>query len=81
MRASLIEVECRAEYRADESPCRAFVGGHWVGVEEILERWYQGGPVAGEAVMEFFKVIAEDGSEYLFKHDRELDLWFLERQW
>jgi len=52
-----------------------------VGVDEVLDRWYQGGKTTGRTVMGYFKVLADDGSEYLFRHDRDLDLWFLENQW
>jgi len=81
MPPSLIEVDCRSEYKADELPRSVFVSGRWVDVEEVLDRWYQGDRSPGSAVTEYFKVLADNGREYLLRHDRELDLWFLEKRW
>jgi len=50
-------------------------------VEEVLAQWCQGDRMPGLAIAEYFKVLADDGNEYLLRHDRDLDLWFLENQW
>jgi len=81
MTPSLIEVDCRSEYKADERPRHVCVGGRWMNVEEVLAQWCQGDRMPGLAIAEYFKVLADDGNEYLLRHDRDLDLWFLENQW
>jgi len=81
MSQDLIEVDCRSEYKVDEKPRHVCVGGRWIDVVEVLDSWNQGGRTAGSALAEYFKVLADDGNEYLLRHDRELDLWFLEKQW
>jgi len=32
-----IQVQCYAGYKADESPCRFFLGDIWIEVQEILD--------------------------------------------
>ena len=72
-----IQVQCYAGYKADESPCRFFLGESWIKVKEILDRWYQGNRDPEWPIADYFKVLGGDGSEYILKHDREYDEWFL----
>ena len=46
-----------------------------------MDRWYQGAGNPEWPIADYFKVVAEDLREYLLKHDRESDLWFLARRW
>lgn len=65
-----IHVECYAGYKADQEP-RAFVlSGARYRVLGIADRWYD--PAAT-----YFKVRADDGHQYLLRHDRTEDAWTL----
>jgi hypothetical protein len=65
-----LKVECRAGYKADETPVRFTVNERRFEVVEILDRWYD--PSA-----DYFKVRADDGCFYLLKRDRTSDEWSL----
>lgn len=75
-----LHVECYAGYKADESPRRFCWEQHWVEVQEILDRWYQGAGNPEWPIADYFRVAGDDGGIYLLKHDREADTWFLARQ-
>jgi hypothetical protein len=66
-----IEVETYSGFKADERPLRFRLGGRWLAVEEVLDRWY--GPHAAH-----FRVRAEDGGVYALRHDQREDRWMLE---
>ena len=76
-----IEVQCYAGYKADESPLRFFCGGRWIEVNEISDRWYQGDRDPEWPIADYFRVRGSDGRDYLLRHDRESDGWFLANQW
>ncbi len=52
-----IQVQCYAGYKADESPCRFFLGDIWIEVQEILDRWYQGNRDSEWPIADYFKVL------------------------
>jgi hypothetical protein len=68
-----IAVECYAGYKADERPTSFTVDGETLGVDEVLDRWY-------DADANYFRVLARDGTSYLLKHDLESDSWELLEQ-
>ncbi|HEU5072084.1 MAG TPA: DUF6504 family protein [Verrucomicrobiae bacterium] len=75
------EVECYAGHQADEIPRRFQWGGQWLDVAEVLDRWQQLENLPEWPRANYFKVRAADGHDYLLKHDREADAWFLVRRW
>jgi hypothetical protein len=66
-----IEVEGYSGYRADERPLRFRLGERWLGVVEVVDRWYDPDAV-------YFRVRAEDGSVYILRHLDGTDVWTLE---
>lgn len=76
-----IQVQCYAGHKADESPRRFAWQGACVEVEEVLDRWHQGSRDPEWPEADYFKVKGDDGHEYVLKHDREYDDWFLAKQW
>jgi hypothetical protein len=76
-----IEVECYAGFKADETPRRFLWLGEWIEVEDVLDRWYQAAGNPEWPMADYFKVIGADGRQFLLKHDREADAWFLSREW
>ena len=65
-----LKVECRAGYRADETPVRFVLDGQHRVVVEVCDRWYD--PEA-----DYFKVRAEDDCLYLLRHEHRTDAWSL----
>ncbi len=65
-----ITVECHAGYRGEETPRRFFLGDRPVGVAEVLDRW-----LAPDH--RYFKVVGDDGGEYILRHDVGAGLWEL----
>ena len=76
-----IQVECYAGHKADETPRRFLSGDGWIEVVEVLDRWYQGAGDPEWPIADYFKVLGADRREYLLKHDRESDAWYLSRKW
>jgi len=66
-----LRVECYSGYKADERPVRFQLGERWIGVEEVVDRWYS--PDAT-----YFRVRAGDGCHYVLRHDESSDVWTLE---
>lgn len=55
-----IRVECYEGYRAEQEPLRFEIGGRWLEVAEILDRWH--GPDH-----RYFKLRADDGGVYILR--------------
>jgi hypothetical protein len=72
-----IRVECHSGYKADEYPKRFYLGDEKYEIEEVTDRWYQGESNHGWPVSNYFKVKADDGKQYIVKHDLESDSWYL----
>jgi hypothetical protein len=66
----LVEVECYAGYKAEETPRRFRLGGRLVEVAEVLDRWH--GPD-----YRYFKVRGEDGVSYILRRHEPQDRWEL----
>jgi hypothetical protein len=71
------QVQCYAGYKADESPRRFICDSTWIEVEEVLDRWYQGDRDPEWPIADYFKVKGDDGHEYVLKHDRDHNEWFV----
>ena len=65
-----IRVECYSGYKANERPIRFYIGDRVLEVKELLDRWF------GEEA-DFFKLVADDGNNYILKYDRHKDSWEL----
>jgi len=76
-----IQVECYAGHKADETPRRFCHERQWLEIGQVLDRWYQGAGNPEWPIADYFKVAAADQHQYLLKHDRESDEWFLARRW
>ena len=72
-----IRVECRAGYRAEETPVALHWGGRRLTVLEITDRWYQGGIDPSTPRADYFKVRTEDGALHLIKYEPAGNVWYL----
>lgn len=70
-----ISVESYSGYKLHESP-RAFIfKGERYNVEEIIDRWYEGGLKSEDPIIDYFRVRTDDGGEYLIRYDSYRDEW------
>jgi hypothetical protein len=65
-----IRVESYSGYKANERPIRFYIGDKVLEVKELVDRWF------GEEA-DFFKLVADDGNNYILKYDRDEDSWEL----
>lgn len=72
-----IQVECYSGFKANERPVAFTYQGERRIIEEIVDRWYDGGLDSGRSVIDYFKVRTADGKVYLLRHQSELDAWSL----
>jgi len=68
--AQNITVTCYAGYKGDERPTSFLLGERNLAVKEVVDRWY-------DQNYNCFKVVVEDGTEYLLRHDMNQDAWEL----
>ena len=66
----MIEVVTYCGYTSDERPLHFLLGNRNIEVKDIRSRWR-------DQESDFFKIVANDGSEYLIKRQRAKDKWFL----
>jgi hypothetical protein len=81
MEPLLIEIECHAGYKADETPRRFRFEQNWIEVEEVVDRWHQVERLPKWPRADYFKVQASDGRLCLLKHDLDASQWLLVRRW
>jgi len=72
-----IEVECYSGFKANERPVAFTYQGQRQEIQEIVDRWYEGGLDSGRPVIDYFKVRAEDGKFYLLCYASGMDTWSL----
>ncbi len=68
---SEIKVECYAGYKGEQYPQRFTLGEQVLEVMEVEDQWYS-------PASQYFRVLADDGSIYILRHDQERDCWSLD---
>jgi len=68
-----IRVQAYYGYKANERPESFSFRGRQYRVVEIADRWYEGG--YGPVQLDYFKVIADDGQEYILRYNGLFDAW------
>ena len=66
-----VQVETYSGHKGDERPLRFRLGERWLGVDDVVDRWYDPDAI-------YFRVKADDGSMYILRHDERADAWTLE---
>jgi hypothetical protein len=75
-----IVVECYSGHKADERPTAFTFQGRRLDVEEIIDRWYEGGLTAGRPEVNYFKVKTSGGSVFLLRYIRASDTWSIQTE-
>lgn len=63
-------VDCRAGFRGEETPLLLRFGSRTVAVVDVQDRW-----LAPDH--RYFKLLGDDGCQYLVRHDGETGAWEL----
>jgi len=75
MQFEQIDVSSHSGFKANERPVSFIWRGHEHLVQEIIDRWYEGGMKAGDPVLNYFKVRADISREYLIRYNALFDAW------
>ena len=70
-----IQVECYSGYKANERPVAFTYQGHRWEIQEIIDRWHEGGLDASRPVIDYFKARTTDGKVYLLRYLSAFDVW------
>jgi hypothetical protein len=65
-----IRVECQAGHRAEEEPRAFYLGERRFEVVQLVDRW-------PDPLHRYFKVQADDGRQYILRHDTASGDWEL----
>ena len=71
----VIQVECYSGFKANERPLAFMYQGERREIQEIVDRWYEGGLDPGKPVIDYFKVRTTDGKIYLLRYLSAFDTW------
>ena len=75
MQFEQIDVSSHSGFKADERPVSFIWRGQEHLVQKIIDRWYEGGMKAGDPVLNYFKVRADNSREYLIRYNALFDAW------
>jgi len=70
-----IQVECYSGYRANERPLAFTWQGKRRKVKKIVDRWYEGGRSAKIPSLYYFKVVTNEGEEFILRYNSLFDAW------
>jgi hypothetical protein len=65
-----IHVECYSGYRGEQTPRRFRLATRTIGVFKVLDQW-----LAPDH--RYFKLLGDDGGEYILRHDPFAEAWEL----
>ena len=65
-----IQVNCHAGYRGEETPVSFSLHNRHIKITKVVDRWL-------DPDHRYFKVIGDDGSTYIIRHDPHNDQWEL----
>jgi len=68
-------VECLSGYRVNERPVAFTHRSRRYEIDEILDRWYEGGRDPGRPVLDYFKVRTRGRDVVLLRYSALFDAW------
>ena len=75
MQFEQIGVSTHSGFKADERPVSFIWRGQEYRVQQVIDRWYEGGMNPGSPALNYFKVRADNGSQYLIRYNALFDAW------
>ena len=70
-----IDVESYSGYKLHEHPVAFCYKGERHLIQEITDRWYEGGRTPAAPIVNYFKVLTDDGKTHLLRYDTFHDEW------
>lgn len=70
-----IKVECYSGYRVNERPVAFYFQKRRWEVEEVVDRWYEGGILPGRPALDYFKVRTSEGRIFILRYNSLFDAW------
>jgi len=72
---AIVDVKTYDGAKKAERPIRFQFQGKTHAVVEILDRWYEGSPVAGRPNYTYFKVLTSEGEIYILRYNQRYEVW------
>jgi len=72
-----ILVECYSGFKANERPVAFTYQGERREIQEIADRWYEGGLDSGRPIIDYFKIRTADVKVYFLRYESDSDIWSL----
>ena len=76
-----VQVQHYSGYRADEHPLTFALEGVEIEVVEILDQWLAASKEPDRSPSDYFKVLGNEGHEYLLRHARGFNDWYVVNRW
>lgn len=76
-RFEIVEVECYAGYKANETPRAFFRNGRRIRVAEVLDRWYEGGVSRRAVRQDYYRVLTVEGDVAILRYNYVFQRWAL----
>lgn len=70
-----IDVSTYSGFKPDERPVSFIWREQTYKIQEIIDRWYEGGLKTGDPTLSYFKVRADNGRDYLIRYNSFFDGW------
>jgi hypothetical protein len=75
-----IDVECYSGHRANERPVAFTLRDRRFEVEQIVDRWYEGGTEPARPELHYFKIRTTEGQLFLLRYNVLFDAWSTTRR-
>ena len=72
---AIVQVKTYDGAKKAERPVSFKYQGKTYNVVEILDRWYEGNPVAGRPNYNYFKVLTSDGEIFILRYNQRYEVW------
>ena len=70
-----IQVECYSGYKVNERPMAFIYQGHRCEIQEIVDRWYEGGIDPSRPEASYFKVKTTEGRVFILRYLSLFNSW------
>ncbi len=71
----VIKVKTKSSYKAAEYPMSFVYQGHQYEIDEVVDRWFEGGLDPRRTIMTYFKVHTTDERIFLLRYNEKRDVW------
>jgi hypothetical protein len=73
-------VECYQGHKGNESPLSFIYQNKKWQIDNIIDRWYEGGMDPRQPIKNYFKVLTREGKIFLLRYNPKFDSWAVKRE-